>query len=228
MGNVVRRAWLLVLLAAAAGTLTWFLVRDDPKTYERTLSFVILPSERLDVGQIPDALRSLDQQNSQISGTIAAAVGSKAFLRAAARRALERPVARGYEIDAGVRPGSDALSVRLRGPQPGVLAAIAPVLSRRTIRWVEANMRSYRLQRLDNAASDGPVSPKTFQLVAVAAFLAAALAFGVAYFEGVARARSSRGQETVAVDGPGGGRVLRYEPDARFEHRQDVDSRQQR
>lgn len=227
--NVVRRTWLLVVLAIAAGAITWFLVRDDPKTYERTLTFVILPSAKLDVGEIPDALRSLDQQNSQISGTIAAAVGSKQFLRTAARVALRRPLGPGYEIGAGVRPGSDALSVRLRGPDARVLASVASVLSVRAIRWVDANMRSYRLQRLDNAAPTGPVAPKTFQLVAVAAFLAAALAFGAAYLEGTARARRGRaGDSSVAsaeVQAPSN--VLRYDADPRFERRQDGDTRRQ-
>lgn len=225
--NVVRRAWLIVALAVACGTVTWYLVRDDPKVYERTLSFVILPSARLDVGEIPDALRSLDQQNSQISGTIAAAIGSKAFLRSAGAAAVRRPLGPNYEVNAGVRPGSDALSVRVRGPNPRVLAAVGPELSQRAVRWVDRNMRSYRLQRLDNVAPTGPVAPKTFQLIGVAAFLGAALAFGAAYAEGSARARRAR-DEAAARDEPhegGPSRVVRYDTGTPLERRHDVDAR---
>ena len=221
--HVVGRARLIALAAAVAGLCVWLLVHDDPKTYERTLTFVILPSASLDAGEIPDALRSLDQQNSQISGTMAAAVGSKAFLRSSSRAALSGPLGSGYGIAAGVRPGSDALTVRLDGPDPEVLSRIGPVLSTKAVSWVGANMRSYRLQQLDSVPSDGPVAPKTFQLVAVAAFLAAALALGAAWLEGTARLRRSRRDDEGAVVtlAEGDSRVVRWE------RQQDAETRRQ-
>lgn len=224
--HMLHRAWLIAASALIAALLVWVLLRDNPKTYERTLTFVILPSASLEAGEIPDALRSLDQQNSQISGTMAAAVGSKAFLRAAAQQALRRPPGDGYESSAGVRPGSDALTVRLRGPSPAVLAAIAPVLSTKAVRWVDANMRSYRLQQLDSAPSEGPVAPKTFQLVVVAAFLAAMLALGAAYLEGRARwRRASVGSGVVVTLPEDDSRVVPYQPAARVERHQDAETR---
>lgn len=238
VGHLLRRSWAIVLLGAVAAAVTWWVVHDDAKTYERTLTFVILPSPELDVSEIPNALRSLDQQSSQISGTIATVVGSKAALRQAANETLGTGPGPGYTIRSGVRPGSDALTIRLQGPRAATLARLAPAIAANTIDWVDSNMRSYRLQQLDSQASDGPIAPKTFQLVAVAAFLAAALAFAAAYLERSSRAARresapSTGPHVVTgIDDAGAegseapsSRILHYGIDPERERRQGGETR---
>lgn len=200
---LLRRSWLIVLFAVCAGLLTWLVVHNDPKTYERTLTFVILPSHGLAVDKIPDAMRSLSQQNSQISGTIAAAVGSDGFVNAAARKATGASLGPAYHTDTGIRPGSDVLKTRLRGPDPDMLAAVGPVLATNTITWVSSNMKAYRLELLGDDASAGAVAPKTLQLAGIAAFLAGMLAFAGVYLEAVSKRRiSDTARETLEDDVP--------------------------
>ena len=199
---LLRRSWLILLFIVSAGLLTWLVARDDPKTYERTLTFAILPSRDLAVDRIPDAMRSLSQQNSQISGTIAAAVGADGFVDVAARSATGKNLGPAYDTETGVRPGSDVLTTRLRGPDRHVLAALGPVLAANTIVWVNSNMKAYRLELLGDDAPAGAVAPKPLQRGLIAAFLAALLAVAGVYAEAAVSNKGSFGRqrETANAD----------------------------
>jgi hypothetical protein len=96
-------------------------------------------------------------------------------------------------------------------------------------------VRSYRLQQLTNEASAGPVAPKPFQLMVVAALLAGVLGLGAAYLEGAARSRRSGATadaltevESLAGDGaddpaPEMSRIPRSDAEAR-ERLRDVET----
>jgi hypothetical protein len=188
MLRIAIRGVLVALAAVVAAGAAWLVVREQPKVYERTLTFVLLPGPTLNDSQIPDAVRGLSQQDAQLVNTIGAAIGSDRFLSEALRRAdATEPAA--YSARSSRRPGSDIVELRLRGPDPGVLAAVAEQHLSLATRWVGSVYRAYRLEFLQEDASIGAVEPRLAETVGLALLLGLFVGGAAVFVEWKARQR---------------------------------------
>jgi capsular polysaccharide biosynthesis protein len=195
---LLRRIWLLVGLAAVAGLAAFFTTRGGEVVYERTTVFVLRPSALIQDAQIPDALRGIAQQDSQLIQTVARVIETDRFLRQSFRgvdtdAALVEGIDPRYEIQSGIRPGSDVIEVAVRGPDQDVLDELAANFADDAADWVSNVYRAYTLELLEISASDGPVSTDPTQLVVLAALLGLLIGAGV-----VAAEHKSRQQRAVA------------------------------
>lgn len=188
MMRMVIRGALVALAGLVAAGAAWLVVRGQPEVYERTLTFVLLPGTTLNDAQIPDAVRGLSQQDAQLVNTIGAAIGSDRFLSDALRRAdVVDPAA--YGARSSRRPGSDIVELRLRGPDPELLAEVAERHRSLATRWVGNVYRAYRLEFLQEDASTGPVEPRVAETVALALLLGLFLGGAAVFVESKARQR---------------------------------------
>jgi hypothetical protein len=189
---ILRRLWVVALLALVAGLTAWLTTRGQEKLYDRTLSFVVRPGQALTDSQVPDATRGLAQENGRIANTIGGVLGSDRFLRVASEEAELEGVDGSYSIGATIRPGRDIIDVALRGPDREVLGPLARAYSRVSEEWVgEVYRGAYELEFLNEEPSNGPVAPQTGQSVSLAILLGALLGFGIVFLE--ARVRQMRG-----------------------------------
>jgi uncharacterized protein involved in exopolysaccharide biosynthesis len=195
-----RRVLLVLLLALVTGAGTWLVVQGEDPTYERSISFVILPGADLTNSGVTEALRALDQENAQVAGTIGAYIGSRNFLQQAARAQLGHEVDDKYSVDVAVRPGSDVIEVRLRGPSEANLSLLTKELETSAPAWVDRNYRAYRLSFLETDAPDDAVGPRTFALTVLGFVLGALLGIAAVFFERYLRRTGAGAPPPVHVE----------------------------
>lgn len=188
------RIWLILLLVAVAQGVTWYMTRDNVETYQQTAVFVIRPSVAIPDDQIPDALRGISAQDGELPLTVSRALESQEFLSRAFKEGLGTSVDSSYTLDSSTRPGTHVIEVAIRGPDPAALRALARAFSSEAREWVARIYRAYALDVLEIEASDGPVSPSTRQLIALASVLGALLGFGLVLLERQSRQRKSRAE----------------------------------
>ncbi len=218
MLRTVIRSALVVLAGLLAAGAAYVVVRDQPDVYQRTLSFVLLPGPALSEAQVPDAVRGLSQQDAQLVNTIGGAIGSDLFLQPALRRA-DAGDASAYSAQSFRRPGSDIVELRLRGPDPDRLEAVADEHRLLATNWVGSVYRAYRLEFLEEDVAPGPVEPRVGQTVALAFLLGVLLGAAAAFVEWKARQRTRRplsagGAVTASSERrPGGASARRPRPE---------------
>jgi capsular polysaccharide biosynthesis protein len=200
---LLRRSWLVVLLAAAAGVNGWIAVKDDPKIYEHSVRFVLGASERVQPVHIPDAIRSLDEEGPVVH-TVRGVLGSDRLLKQAAADGLGEELPGTYEISSSIVPGSTIMETTLQGPDPDKLARLATSFARAASAWVGTNYRAYNLQLLETESPDAPVSPQVRRTVVLASFLGGLFALAVVLVEAavftrprLARQRMREAQQPV-------------------------------
>ena len=180
-----RTLALLVALPLLAAVVAWPVVTSRGEAYERTMVFVVRPSPSLDPSQVPDAVRGVGQESSQLVFTVARVIQTEPF-----RRVLGRALGAQYELEAAVPPATNVIEVRVRGPDPNLLRRFESEFVDRTSLWVEDTYPAYRLDFLEGRTA-GPVGQSTLQLVALAALLGLLVAL-LAVF-----ARSRRGEQAA-------------------------------
>jgi capsular polysaccharide biosynthesis protein len=179
---LLRRSWLVILLAAAAGVNGWIAVKDDPKIYEHSVHFVLGPSARVQPVNIPDAIRSLDEEGPVVH-TVRGVLGSDRLLKQAAADALGSELPSSYKISSSIVPGSTIMETTLQGPDPDRLERLADSFARIAATWVGTNYRAYNLELLETEAPDAPVSPQVRRTVVLATFLGGLFALAIVLFE---------------------------------------------
>ena len=178
-----RRFWVVVISTALAALVGWMVVRDDPTVYERTASLLLRPSPDLDDGNYADALSAIQRESLSIEPTLLEIVGSDGFLAGATERAgVSDPAA--YSIEPSLRPSSDVVDVRLRGPEPeGLVALAAAATSLARERLAGQFNEAYVLDPLETTAPDGPVLPDVVWSVRLAAVLGALVGIAIVFSE---------------------------------------------
>jgi capsular polysaccharide biosynthesis protein len=190
---LLRRIWLLAALAFIAGITAFALTRGAEVTYERTNVFVLRPSAAISDAQIPDAIRGIAQQDSQLIHTVARVLETDRFARAAFRGVDtdgERVagVDPQYEITSAIVPGSDVIEVAVRGPDEAVLDDLAANFGDEASDWVASVYRAYSLDLLEIDAPEEPVSTDPTQLIVLAILLGLLIGVGVVVVERKAQA----------------------------------------
>lgn len=186
---LVQRLWLVVLLAVLAGVSAWALTRGGTETYEREVVFVLRPSAQVRDVQIPDAVRGIASQDSQLVHTVSRVIETDRFLEQAFDDAFDREPIEGYTLSSSLVPGSDLIEVALQGPDEAVLDGLAEAYTDEAPDWVRDVYRAYSLDLLEIRAPDGPVSMDPRQTIAFAALLGLLLGVGVVFAERKARER---------------------------------------
>lgn len=185
MGQLLlRRIWLLVALAAVAGITVFLTTRGADVVYERTTVFVLRPSALIEDAQIPDAIRGIAQQDSQLIHTISRVIETESFLREAfvgVRTDGERVegIDPRFEIQSAISPGSDVIEVAVRGPDEAALDLLAENFATRASGWVSEVYRAYSLDLLEISEPPGPVSTDPTQLILLAILLGLLIGVGV-------------------------------------------------
>ena len=184
----VRRLWLVALLAALGGGLAWLQVRDEPVSYEQTLSFVLRPDAGVPAVEIDDALDGLASGETLVE-TVSGTLSSERFLELAGRPA-------GVEVDdidleASTRPGSTVVDVRFTGPGARDLEALAEPFTAVSTRWVA---RTYKVYTLEPLGADAPsaLPSRTSTVTALGVGLGLLLGLIAIFTEGLVRS-SRRG-----------------------------------
>jgi uncharacterized protein involved in exopolysaccharide biosynthesis len=196
-GLLLRRLWLVLALAALGGGTAAFATSDAPVVYERTAVFVLRPSSEINDEQVPDAIRGIAQQDSQLVRTVSRVIATDRFLDGAFDIAFARDPAPGYELSSVISPGSDVIEVSLRGPDESTLDAVVGEFAAEASKWVVSVYRAYTLDLLEVNTPSGPVGTDPFQLIALAALLAGLMGVGVVFLEH--KARKARAPEPPAA-----------------------------
>lgn len=181
--HLVRRAWLVVLFGLLAALAAYTVSRNPPTVYRSTLTFVLQPAPDLETGEIPDAVRGIAQESGHLRNTVAAIVGTRAFLDRAGLESVGRELVPEYGIVASVNPDTDILVLSLEGPDRGVLQRVGPTLAEQAAGWVESVYRVYRLTLFDTVTPGDPLPAQTGRNIALAGVLGILLGFGLAYAE---------------------------------------------
>ena len=169
---------MVVCLASLAGLAAWVATKGKTPIYERTVSFNVVSS---DGQQIP----------SSVDFSIANGIGSKAVLYATLRRLGYSPAAgKNYTFSAFVRPGSDFIDAKLRGPNIAILAALGHEYVKTSHDWIFGQYkRDYRLRFVEAVPTPGKVSPHPKRTAALGFVLGGLLGLLVLYAESQVKAR---------------------------------------
>jgi hypothetical protein len=163
-------------LAALAGLTAFMAVRNDPKTYERELSFAIRPSETVPPDALSDVTGTLAQPDSAVTVSIVDILGSSRLRSSAAQQAGLSPgsVAESgapYQWNASRRPGSTIIDLRLTGPDDAKLVAMQTGAAAEAASLVESNYTLFRLEPLSAPTPRRQVGPQIDRTVGLAVLL---------------------------------------------------------
>lgn len=178
---LLRRWWILVGLTAIAGVTAWLGVRDSPVIYQRTVSVILRPSSAAQ--DVADAVRVLGSSQGDVARTVAFAIGGDRFLADAATEALGGAIPSSYSVATSLKPGTEVIDIRLRGPDPQALEKLAVSLFSISKGWVDERYPVFTIEEVASEAPAGPVLPKEKEAIAIAVFAAALLWFGISYIE---------------------------------------------
>lgn len=198
---LARRAWLILGLAVLAGLTAFVITRGGEEAiYEERAVFVLRPSAAIEDAQIPDAIRGIAQQDSQLIHTVSRVIETEGFLQAAFE-GIDREIDPAYDLRAAIIPGSDVVEVSLRGPDRDVLRGLAGTFAAEATEWVDSNYRAYSFDLLELVPSDGPISASPNQTIMLAALLGLLIGIGVVTAEHKALGRRT-GSGVVATAAP--------------------------
>lgn len=191
-----RRVWLLGLTCAVAGAFGWLLVRDDPKIYERELTYVIRPSPALDDSAYADALSTIDRELTGVEPTLLRIVGRPEFLAQAIERSGRGNATNG--LRATIRPGSNIVDITIQSSDRSFLGDLSTAVASLAEEWLDTTYRGvYVLDPLLVTARRDAVEPDVGHAIEVGIVIGAAAGLVVVLVETLvapARARSRRSQ----------------------------------
>lgn len=178
------RVLVVVCLASLAGLAAWVATKGGTPIYERTVSSVVVPKSKSGVSQVP----------SSVDASIAGGVGSKAMLSETLHELGYTPeAANKYSLRAFVRPGSDFIDAKLRGPDVSVLAALGREYVRTSSHWAAVRYGTiYNLNFVETVPTPGRVAPHPKRTAGLGFVLGGLLGLLILYAESQARARRSR------------------------------------
>jgi hypothetical protein len=201
--HLLRRLWLIVLLAALAGVTAWMTLQGQEDVYQARLEYVLRPAASLDPAEVPDAVRNLSSNSGQFKTTLASVLSSDRFLHLASQRALGSNAPSGYSIVPSNDGESDILVLSVEGPDRDTVEALSGALTGVAGDWVRDVYRLYQLDLLTSDIPGDPLPQDSSRVIILAVALGALLGLGVAYTEWRARAVREGGSTEAAVDASG-------------------------
>jgi hypothetical protein len=173
----------VVCLAIVAGLAAWVATKGGTPIYERTVSSVVVPKSKSGLSQVP----------TSVDASIAGGIGSKLMLTDTLRRLGYTPdSASKYSLRAFVRPGSDFIDAKLRGPDVSVLAALGHAYVRTSRQWTAQRYGTiYNLNFVETVPTPGRVAPHPKRTAGLGFVLGGLLGLLILYAESQARARRS-------------------------------------
>jgi hypothetical protein len=184
------RVLVVVCLASVAGLAAWVATKGKTPIYERTVSFVVVPAPKSG-GTTPP---------STVDASIAGGIGSKAMLAGTLLKLGYPATAKGYSLQAFVRPGSDFIDSRLRGPDANVLSSLSRVYVRASQKWSADRYGSvYDLDFVETVPTAGLVSPHPKRTMGLAFVIGTLVGLLVLYAESQLAARR-RGEGRTLVE----------------------------
>lgn len=180
---LLRRWWLVPLLAGVGAVAALITTAGQPKVYERVHSFVIRPGDKVVGGNVVNTLDTLSERDSAVIGTIVGVLESTRLRQAAEHETRGAAIGAASEIKAVVRPGTTIIELGLRGRDPVRLATLGDAMNRVAPDYLSHNYDSLRLDFLGAVASTDPVAPKPGTAMVLAAGLGALLALGLTFLE---------------------------------------------
>lgn len=182
----IARHWKLVVPTTVAATLlAWLIAATEPKRFLSEVLVSVSPT----VNQLSDseALHGIDALERRVVVATIAALASSDSTRRRAIRALGGD----YEIDATVLPSTNLIRIRVEGPDPEQVAAIAnsipPILDEQT----RAMYRVYTIATISaGVVPEAPFLPRVERAVMVGLVLGVLLSVAIAYL--IDRRRSLR------------------------------------
>ena len=206
---LLRRLWLVAALGLAVAGIAWLSVRDDPVSYEQTLTFVIRPASGIGALEIDDTLDGLASGDTVVE-TVSGTLSSERFLeRAGDAAGLDVDRVDDVGLKASTRPGSTVIDVSFEGPSPRDLEALVKPYTSVSTRWVS---RTYKIYTLEPLGSESPIAlpGQGSAIVALGAGLGLLLGLLVVLTEGFVRAGRRRtpaevagGQVKYTIETPG-------------------------
>lgn len=188
------RVLVVVCLASLAGLAAWVATKGKTPIYEQTVSFVVVPQNG--ISQVP----------STVDATIAAGIGSKVSLNTTLRQLGYSPGSmRLYTLNAFVRPGSDFIDAKLRGPNTAILAALGREYVKTSRVWAankyapNKKFKLYRLDFVEALPTPGKVSPHPKRTAALGFVLGGLLGLLVLYAESQVKSRRRQQQQPSSV-----------------------------
>jgi capsular polysaccharide biosynthesis protein len=218
--DVSRRWWWAVALAFLATTAVtvWSVSSEEPR-YESTATFVVRPRP---VDRAQEA-RAFDALIRGVTiNTTYASIASSDVIRERAEEDLD-PTVRDDDmaVDAKVLTDANIVSVKVNGPDPDHVLALADAISAETVEYVNALYDVYVLQPLDEPKrADEPVETNRVLTISLAIVLGLALGVGLAMLveylrQGSATGRSGSSSATLWQTPPSGDATLGPESQAR-------------
>ena len=187
------RVLVVISLASFAGLAAWVATVGKTALYERTVSFVVVPDRKF--GNSPPP--------SNVDLTLAGGIGSKAMLSQTLRELGYNPsTAKNYSLQAFVRPGSDILDARLRGPDAHFLSSLASAYVRLSRRWATDHYEAYDLNFLETVPTLGQVSPHPKRTIGLGVVLGGLLGLLVLYAESQLASRRRSGLRRQLLEVP--------------------------
>jgi hypothetical protein len=142
---LLRRSWLVIVLAGLGGLLAWSQVRDQPVVFEQTVSFAVRPAQGLPLDEVDEALDNLNADGAVI-GTVSGTLSGRRFLERAARSVGAD--AEEIDVQTAVRQESSVIDVRFAGSDRAVLPALTDPFTAVATSWVTDTYRIYALEPL--------------------------------------------------------------------------------
>jgi hypothetical protein len=136
-----------------------------------------------------------------VDASIAGGIGSKAMLGETLRKLGYPATAKGYSLQAFVRPGSDFIDSRLRGPDANALTSLGRVYVRASQRWAADRYGSvYDLDYVETVPTAGPVSPHPKRTIGLGFVIGTLVGLLVLYAESqLAARRRAEGRTLVEL-----------------------------
>ncbi|CAA9485908.1 MAG: hypothetical protein AVDCRST_MAG69-1060 [uncultured Solirubrobacteraceae bacterium] len=209
---LLRRLWLVALVAGTAALAGYYVTKDDPVEYERSMTFVVRPSDALDSGDIAGVLGEL-QQDGPVIQSVVGTLNSRRFRSGAAERGGVSEGAAAPTIEATTRSGSDVLDVHLRGRDSEALVPVGDAFAKLATRWVADTYRIYQLESLGAEARPRELPSRQPKVMGAALVGGVLLALALIFLEGVVRRGPSRPEDGAMAYAPHG-RTAVYGPGA--------------
>jgi capsular polysaccharide biosynthesis protein len=218
--DVSRRWWWAVALAFLATTaVTVRSVSSEEPRYESTATFVVRPRP-VDNAQEARAFDALIR--GVTINTTYASIASSDLIRARAEEDLDPTVRNDdMDVDAKVLTDANIVSVKVNGPDPDHVLALADAISAETVEYVNGLSDVYLLQPLDEPKrADEPVETNRMLTISLGIVLGLALGVGLAMLveyvrEGSAAGRPGSSSATAWEATPSRDATLRLESQAR-------------
>lgn len=175
----IKRGWWLILLPLLLSALVAFLLAQrQPRTYQTSASYIVIPSPTEAQNDFGDVVYGLDTLSQRATVATYSEIFGSANVLDTTIDLLDIPVAEReeYEYDVVVLPETSIIRIIATGPHPGVLPQFVDTLGDQATAFIEELYSVYQVIDLDQAKTPlRPHSPVPLRNAAIAGIAGALL-----------------------------------------------------